>query len=77
MDAAGLLPNERWLAAHLKTSNALGADSNDVIIWQLIRFRLVGLSDATFTSASKSSATQPSTLLDIPRDLAFRGGGDG
>jgi hypothetical protein len=42
-----------------------------------MRFRLVGLSDATFASVSKSSVMQQHTLLDIPRDLAFSGGGDG
>jgi hypothetical protein len=48
-----------------------------MFIWQLMRFRLVGLSDATFASVSKSSVMQQYALLDIPRDLAFSGGGDG
>jgi hypothetical protein len=63
-------PMKKWLEGHFKTSDAIGADSNDVTSWQFIRSRLAGISDATFTPVSKTSVMQQvrySTSLAISR----------
>jgi hypothetical protein len=77
MDAAGPFQTKRWLEEHLGTPDAHGADSDDVTLWQIIRFRLIWALRRYHHLGIDVTCKAAEFPLDIPLDLAFCGGGEG
>ena len=76
MDAAGLLANKAGLEEHLRAAEALAANSDDITIWQLVGFFLVGTLAGSLHFGIEVQSNVAELLLDIADNLALSCSGE-
>merc|ERR1719412_2964408 len=77
MDATGLLPNETRLEEHLRATEALAADRDDVTVGQLVRLLLVGRLSGGLHLCVVVKSDVRELLLYVTNNLTLCRGGEG
>jgi len=76
MYATGFLSDEAWLEEHLRASEALAADGDDVAIWQLVCLLLVGRLSGGLHLCVVIERNVGQLLLHITDDFTLGRGGE-